>query len=283
MRHRRSIATTLGLVVAASLLWPTSGFAQYHGGHGHARVAVGVGFGPYYYPPYFYGSFWYPYGYPYGWYPPYYGYASYPESSLRLQVEPKETEVFIDGYWAGTVDDFDGFFQRLHLEPGENELELYLAGHRSAKQKVYLQPNATFRVKHTMVALAPGDAPDPRPVPPPGSQRRAPSYDALGRQERSERPERPDAERPEPPRERTDRSERSEFGTLAIRVQPGEADVLVDGESWDGPNGAERLVIQLPAGEHRIEVRREGFSPYTSTVSIRAGETTNVNVSLARE
>ena len=27
------------------------------------------------------------------------------ESSLRLQVTPRETEVFVDGYFAGTVDD----------------------------------------------------------------------------------------------------------------------------------------------------------------------------------
>lgn len=47
-----------------------------------------------------------------------------PDSSLRLQVSPKETEVFVDGYYAGTVDDFDGMFQRLHLERGEHEVAL---------------------------------------------------------------------------------------------------------------------------------------------------------------
>jgi hypothetical protein len=270
--HRTFLATTLGAVVVLALLLPTDARAQHrHGGRGHVSVAVGVGYSPFYYPyyPAFYGGWWYPYGYPYGWYPPYYGYG-YIDSSLRLQVEPKETEVFIDGHWAGTVDDFDGFFQRLHVEPGEHDLELYLAGHKSAKQKIYLQPNKTFRVRHTMVPLGPGETAEPRPVPPPGAAPRRGNYDAFGRPEGSQ-PERPE------------QSAQGEFGTLAVRVQPGEADVLVDGESWAGPDNSERLVIQLPAGEHRIEVRREGFATYTSTVRIRAGETTNVNVSLARE
>src|SRR5205085_662367 len=84
-------------------------------------------------------------------------------ASLRLQVNPSNAEVFIDGYFAGVVDDFDGFFQRLDLAPGEHDIELYLPGHRSVHQKVYLQPGRTFRVKYTMPPLQAGD---PEPVRP---------------------------------------------------------------------------------------------------------------------
>ena len=274
------------------MLWPAEAYAQrrrviVRRAPVRSSVFVGVGFSPYYYRPY-YDPWFFPYGYPYGWYPPYsygYGYAYGGYSSLRVQVEPKETEVFIDGYWAGTVDDFDGFFQRMHLEPGEHEIELYLQGHRTERQKIYLQPNATFRIRHEMVALGPGETPEPRPVPPAGSQPRG-RYDALGRPER-ERQEPRERERPEPrERERPERPEppeRESFGTLAIRVQPGEAEVIVDGETWEGADASNRLVIQLPDGEHRIEVRRSGFSSYSSTVRIRRGETTTLNVSLARE
>jgi hypothetical protein len=66
-------------------------------------------------------------------------------------------------------------------------------------------------------------------------------------------------------------------------VQPAEAEVLIDGEAWDGPEDAERLVIQLPEGAHHVEVRREGFASYSSTVRVRRGETTPLNVSLVRE
>jgi PEGA domain len=205
--------------------------------------------------------------------------ANDPFASIRMQVEPPQTEVFVDGYYAGTIDDFDGFFQRLRTEPGEHELELYLEGHRSVRQKIFLQPGATFRVRHTMVALQAGEAPDPRPVPlvppPPGP------YDAFGRP-----PSGVPTPPPLPPRSATAPSSptpASEFGTLAVRVQPDGAEVLVDGERWEVPSAAERLVIQLPIGEHRVDVRRSGFAPYTSTIVIRAGETSTLNVSLTRE
>jgi hypothetical protein len=258
-------------LVGAALLWPADAHAQHrravHSGGGRSVVVAG-GF---FYRPWFYDP-WYGWGYPYGWYPPY-GYAGrYVDAALRLQVEPKETEVFIDGYYAGTVDDFDGFFQRLRLEPGEHEVQLYLEGHRSIRQKVYLQPTGTFRVKHTMQPLAAGETPDPRPNPPAGPPPQSGSYDAFGRRERAERPE-----SPAPP------GRDSDFGALAIRVQPGEAEVLVDGERWDGPDTSDRLVIQLAEGEHRVEVRREGFSTYSSTIRVRRGETTSLNVSLVRE
>ena len=104
---------------------------------------------------------------PYGWYPPL-AYAYGPAySSLRLQISPRETEVFVDGYYAGVVDDFDGFMQRLHVEPGEHTIQLYLNGHRTAEQKIYLQPGGTFRIRHTMEPLAAGETVPPRPAPQP--------------------------------------------------------------------------------------------------------------------
>ncbi len=259
------------VLVGAALLWPTDAHAQrrraVRSGGGRSVVVVGGHF----YRPWFYDP-WYGWGNPYGWYPPYAYGGRYADSSLRIQVEPKETEVFIDGYYAGTVDDFDGFFQRLRLAPGEHEVQLYLAGHRTVRQKVYLQPTGTFRVRHTMQPLGPGETPDPRPDPPANPSPQSGRYDRFGRRDRAERPE---------PGEGPDRN--SDFGALALRVQPQEAEVLVDGERWDGPDSSDRLVIQLAEGEHRIEVRREGFSTYSSTVRVRRGETTALNVSLVRE
>ena len=293
MTQRKLMAITLGAVLAGSMLWPAEAQAQRRRVVRRAPVRtsvfVGVGVAPFYYRPYYYRPWfydpWLPYGYPYGWYQPgYYG-RGYDVASLRLQVEPKETEVFIDGYWAGIVDDFDGFFQRLQLEPGEHDVELWLSGHRSVRQKIYLQPNGTFRLRHTMVPLAAGDTPDPRPVAPARPAGRDP-YDASGRPQPGERrePRDPrDAGDPRDPRERGDRGERGAFGALAIRVQPADAEILVDGETWEGPERGERLVIELPEGEHRVEVRKDGFATYTSSVRVRRGETTAVNVSLARD
>jgi hypothetical protein len=65
-----------------------------------------------------------------------------------------------------------------------------------------------------------------------------------------------------------------------VRVQPADAIVTIDGERWDSPEGGSRLQVQLAAGRHRIEVRKDGFKPYSASVEIRAGETESINVSL---
>ena len=67
-----------------------------------------------------------------------------------------------------------------------------------------------------------------------------------------------------------------------IRVQPADADVLIDGEHWRGPGGDDRLVVQVTDGRHRIEVRKEGYQPFTTEVDVRGGESFPLNVSLPR-
>lgn len=124
-------------------------------------------------------------------YPPYaFGPFDFRTALLPLQVTPRETEVFIDGYYASIVDDFDGFFRRLQLEPGEHDIQLYLTGYRPAQQKLLLQPDTTFRMRHTMEALAPGEAPPPRPEaasasPAPREARRRPDRDGPVTQDSS--------------------------------------------------------------------------------------------------
>src|SRR5262245_33537717 len=56
--------------------------------------------------PYVYDPFWGPW-YPYG-----YGYtvSGRPSADIKTSVTPKQAEVFVDGYYAGRADDFDGAF-----------------------------------------------------------------------------------------------------------------------------------------------------------------------------
>ena len=72
-------------------------------------------------------------------------------------------------------------------------------------------------------------------------------------------------------------------GTLAIRVQPAGADVLIDGERWTSGQGDDRLIVQVSEGTHHVEIRKDGFRRFSTDVQVRRGETTPVNVSLSPE
>jgi hypothetical protein len=66
-----------------------------------------------------------------------------------------------------------------------------------------------------------------------------------------------------------------------LRVQPGDAVVLIDGERWEGSsNSDDRLTVQLAAGRHVVEIQRDGYRRYVTELTVRAGETTTLNVSL---
>jgi hypothetical protein len=259
------------------------------GGYPSAGHAVPRPAGHYsgYYPYYahgYYGGYWPWFGvgwwgaYPWYGYPPPYYYAA-DSSGVRLQVTPRETEVYVDGSLAGIVDDFDGTFQRLNLPAGEHEIELYLQGHKSVRQKILLTRGSTYRIKHVMQPLAPGEPQDPRPepaAPPPVTAPPGPGPDEqfpgpIGRQ-------RPGWGEPAPP------AVSSNFGTLSIRVQPTGADVFIDGERWQGPDGQQRLIVEVAEGAHRVEIRKDGYESFTANVTVRRGDVTPLNVSLlARE
>jgi PEGA domain len=76
----------------------------------------------------YYGGGYYD-GYGYGY--PQYSASSGEEGSLRLKVKPRDASVFVDGYFAGHVDDFDGVFQRLHIEPGPHRIEISADGYET--------------------------------------------------------------------------------------------------------------------------------------------------------
>jgi PEGA domain-containing protein len=223
---------------------------------------------PYYYSPYYAGYyfgfyspfFWGPYPpYPY----PYYGYWPYDNTgSARLQITPRAARVYVDGHFAGLVDDFDGTFQRLNVEAGEHEVQIHLDGYRPFTVKVLFLRGKTLKISHALEALAPGEAAPPPPQPA-DVERPAPS---RGTSQRVEAP---------PPGDRA-----AQFGSLLLRVRPADATVVVDGEEWNAPAGEDQLVIELSEGPHRVEIRKAGFQTYATLVRVRRGETLRLNVSL---
>jgi hypothetical protein len=299
------------------LLWPSEAAAQRRGGGGGGRpvvvrtrpvVRTSVVFAagyyrPYYYRPYFfsplfYSGFYdpyyygwyalsaqYPYG-PYGRYP--YGYGGYRYgawSSARVEVKPRDAQVYVDGYFVGVVDQFDGVFQRLDLPAGEHELAVYLPGYHTYRERTLFRPGEGYHFKAILEPLPAGAPPEPKPQASPDENRPGPygREPYRGEEPYGQPPAPRDAPRgrPQPPPER--RGENAGFGTLNIRVQPGDAIVQIDGERWDSPEGGSRLSVQLAAGSHRIEVRKDGFRPYSTTIQIRPGEPQTLNISLPQQ
>jgi len=113
-------------------------YPHYYGPGGHFSVYFGWGNG------YLYGS---------PWTGPVYGYAAPAVSGrpvyygdVRLLVEPRNAEVYVDGYYAGIVDDFDGTFQRLTIEAGPHHIELAASGAEPRVFDVYVDPSRTVDI-----------------------------------------------------------------------------------------------------------------------------------------
>jgi len=172
-------------------------------------------------------------------------------SAARLLVSPRQTEVYVDGNPAGTADDFDGFTQRLRVPPGPHEIELFLQGYRSVRENVLFAPGQSYKLRHRMEPLTPGEPEPERPKP-----GRAPAEVALVE-----------------PRQPS-------YGTLSITVRPLPATVWIDDERWEALE-SEALSIQLAEGRHRVEIEGEGRSRYSTIVRVLEGETTTLNVGLA--
>ena len=280
MSAYKKFLTLFTLAVIALMASATTTEAQ---GHGHGRVVVVGGYYrpyyPYYASPYWFGDPWYG-----GYYPPYGYYGWEPEASVRVEVTPRDAEVYVDGYYAGTVDDFDGSFQRLRVEPGEHEIAIFREGFRTFRQKAYLARDNTFRIRQALAPLAPGDQPEAKPQPmnpPPGVQGGQPRGTPRRPAGRPGPP--PDQQGPEPRSGQPGSTSSSAYGTLTIKSQPADAEVSIDGETWRGPGGQDRLVIELAEGAHTIEIRKPGYRTYVTQVEIRRGEATPLNVSLRGE
>jgi hypothetical protein len=114
----------------------------YYGGY-YPWGYGGFGLGGYYggfYDPWYYGGYYDPWYY--GGAQPYYPSDDY-EGRLRLKVKPRSAEVFVDGYFAGVVDEYDGVFQRLRLEPGPHRIEIREVGYEPLEFDVRISPDDT--------------------------------------------------------------------------------------------------------------------------------------------
>ena len=226
-----------------------------------------------------------------GWgYPgPYYN--EFPYAQARIQIVPKDAEVFVDGYRAGTVDDFDGVLQRLNVWPGEHVVTLFLEGYKTEHHKLYFNDGTTANLKGSMEKLAAGEKSEPPPQPAPREEqprrgRGGRGGRGGGNADHAQPAQTQPQQRPQPlpmdvPIEV--KPEAAKFGGVSIKVQPADAQIQIDDQVWPGTTGDARLNVQLPTGRHKVAIRKEGFTTYTEDVLIRAGGTLTLNISLTKK
>lgn len=70
---------------------------------------------------------------------------------LRLKVQPRNAQVYVDGSSAGLVDDFDGRWQRLKLEAGVHHIELRAPGYDSLTFDIEIEWDLTITYRGALV------------------------------------------------------------------------------------------------------------------------------------
>jgi hypothetical protein len=122
-------------------------------GHGYRRnrIVTVLPWRPYYYRPRFSIGVYYGAGgvYDYG-YTPSYFYNPLPGRTyggVRITEAPRDAQVFVDGYYVGIVDDFDGVFQHVNLEAGQHRIEVRPHDYEPISFDVYVQPGRTITLR----------------------------------------------------------------------------------------------------------------------------------------
>jgi hypothetical protein len=201
---------------------------------------------------------WWGYPDPYGYPPtPWRVYADWGTTRVRLDVSPQDAQVYVDGYYAGVVDDFDGIFQRLTLRPVPHLLEIRKTGYRALAVEVNLYPGQSITYRRTMEPASETDS-------------GAPSAVAPGFEEGAAVPP-STADISAPP------------GDVRFDVTPKDAAIYADGfyvGIVDDFNGSQHLL--LAPGRHHVSIRFDGYESVDVDLSIDAGRTVTYRSSLKK-
>jgi hypothetical protein len=95
-------------------------------------------------------------GYGYAYAPPPGYHAFVPGRSyggVRIDLPQRDAQVYVGGYFVGTVDEFDGVFQQLNLEPGPHRIEVRADGYEPIVFDIRVQPGRTITYRASMHPL----------------------------------------------------------------------------------------------------------------------------------
>ncbi|MEL7058519.1 MAG: PEGA domain-containing protein [Acidobacteriota bacterium] len=239
-------------------------------------VRFGVGYGYPYYRPYRYGYHYRPYIYAsYGpwsvvpWYWPRtsvvvdarsrgYGYGGRLVGAFDLDVRPEEAEIYVDGDYLGTADDFDGFPEYLWLEEGTYDLSIYLPGYETLTRQYTVRPGVVIDVNDR---LRQGESIHPDDLGPTSTERREARLEA-------------DHEKRVRAEERVDFRAKFEGSRLHVTISPEDAAVYLNGQ-FVGTGGELTGLprgLRVEPGQHTIEVTRPGFASEERQITVAAGE-----------
>jgi len=105
-------------------------------------------------------------------------------STVKISVKPSRAAVFLDGQYAGHVDEFDGAGQGMLVAPGPHTIKIALPGYETFETQINPLPKQKVEVKTDLVKSStpnsttddpllnrnPGEhapPPPPEPIPPP--------------------------------------------------------------------------------------------------------------------
>lgn len=165
-------------------------------------------------------------------------------ASLRINFQPTDANVYVDGGLAGRVADFDGIFQRLRLTAGNHVITISRPGFRPERHTVFVRRNTSETITGRLERLG----------------GRGGIYDPWD----------------------DGRGTIGRNGSIAFQVLPSDAQVWVNGSRRSLIRRGNAYALDLQPGRHRIEVRRAGYQPYFRDVDIRSGATVSLNFTWRR-
>lgn len=303
---------------------------SYHGGYHGGYHGYNGGYRYGYYYPYYYRPYWGFYGY--GWGYPYYGYgygAGYPYyggygyynyyGEVKLDVKPKDAQVFLDGDYVGTVDEFNSWYQHMNVEPGKHRVVVRAQGYQPYVMDLRVLPGQTYKLKQQM---HPGnDAIQENEMRLPESEyRRYSDQDRDRHQDRYQDDRNREYDRRYPPPDNNNQPEDRDdyqynrnvepygsdgqmqsYGSdgqqenypqdsagktmMTFQVEPKDATIYIDGDyygSVDGQNNNEIQVL-LADGTHRLEVVRPGFASFSKDIVVNNTATHSITIQLEKK
>jgi len=269
------------------------------GNHQRHRSYRYYGYPSYYWGgPYFdlYSSFYYGFGYgAWGWGSPYYGgyynhyryVRNHDSGSIKLKVQPKDAQVYLNGQHLGKAGKFDGWPSSLWLDKGVYELVLYKDGMETVRKEIEVFPRMNQKLR---LEMAPGAAKPVEEVSKALANREKQRKELYSRYSKN-RDKRKDPKRERAPKQVVPRTPgdstgnldlRSQPAQLSLAVEPGDAAIFLDGRFVSSARDLahRKGLITLDAGSHEIEIMRPGHKGEKRTFKVEPGQTLELKFDL---